>query len=102
MKQRIALLGSTGSIGEQTLDVVRARSDRFEIAVLTACSNWQKLARQAEEFAPDAVVIADERWYGDLREALALSTNRKIFMIKLRRKSTAFLSQGADAFPYSA
>ena len=71
MKQRIALLGSTGSIGEQTLDVVRARSDRFEIAVLTACSNWQKLARQAEEFAPDAVVIADERWYGDLREALA-------------------------------
>ena len=65
------MLGSTGSIGEQTLDVVRARSDRFEIAVLTACSNWQKLARQAEEFAPDAVVIADERWYGDLREALA-------------------------------
>ena len=65
------MLGSTGSIGEQTLDVVRARSDRFEIAVLTACSNWQKLAQQAEEFAPDAVVIADERWYGDLREALA-------------------------------
>ena len=65
------MLGSTGSIGEQTLDVVRARSDRFEIAVLTACSNWQMLARQAEEFAPDAVVIADERWYGDLREALA-------------------------------
>ena len=65
------MLGSTGSIGEQTLDVVRARSDRFEIAVLTACSNWQNLARQAEEFAPDAVVIADERWYGDLREALA-------------------------------
>ena len=65
------MLGSTGSIGEQTLDVVRARSHRFEIAVLTACINWQKLARQAEEFAPDAVVIADERWYGDLREALA-------------------------------
>jgi 1-deoxy-D-xylulose-5-phosphate reductoisomerase len=71
MKQRIALLGSTGSIGLQTLDIARARSDRFEIAVLTAGTNWQRLAEQAAEFLPDAVVIADEQWYAPLREALA-------------------------------
>ena len=71
MKQRIALLGATGSIGRQTLDIVRARSDRFEVAVLTAGKNWRQLAEQAAEFAPDAVVIADERYYGDLRAALA-------------------------------
>lgn len=71
MKQRVALLGSTGSIGEQTLDVVRRRSDMFEVAVLTAGRNWRRLAEQAVEFLPDAVVIADESRYGELRDALA-------------------------------
>lgn len=42
----------------------------FEAAVLTACSNWEMLAAQAREFVPDSVVIADERWYGDLTAAL--------------------------------
>ena len=63
MKQRIALLGSTGSIGVQTLDIVRENSELFEITTLTAHRNWEALARQAEEFAPDSVVIADDaRW----------------------------------------
>ena len=53
MKQRIALLGSTGSIGVQTLDIVRENSELFEITTLTAHRNWEALARQAEEFAPD-------------------------------------------------
>lgn len=70
MKQRIALLGSTGSIGEQTLDVVRARGEEFEVVVLTAGSNWQRLTQQAIEFEPDAVVIADEKYYADLKAAL--------------------------------
>ena len=60
MKQRIALLGSTGSIGVQTLDIVRENSELFEITTLTAHRNWEALARQAEEFAPDSVVIADD------------------------------------------
>ena len=51
MKQRIALLGSTGSIGVQTLDIVRENSELFEITTLTAHRNWEALARQAEEFA---------------------------------------------------
>lgn len=70
MKQRIALLGSTGSIGEQTLDILRARAEQFEAAVLTAGSNWQRLAQQAIEFQPDAVVIADESRYTELKAAL--------------------------------
>ena len=62
MKENLVLLGSTGSIGEQTLDIVRENPDRFEITTLTARSNWQRLAEQAREFGADSVVIADERF----------------------------------------
>ena len=51
-KQRLAVLGSTGSIGTQTLDIVRNYPERFEITTLTAHSNWEALAAQAVEFAP--------------------------------------------------
>ena len=71
MKQRIALLGSTGSIGVQTLDIVRENPGQFEITTLTAHRNWEALARQAEEFALDSVVIADESKYEPLRRALS-------------------------------
>lgn len=71
MKQRLALLGSTGSIGEQTLDIVRRRPDEFEITTLTAANRWEQLARQAIEFGPDSVVIANTDFYTPLREALA-------------------------------
>lgn len=70
-KQRIALLGSTGSIGVQTLDIVRENNNLFEITTLTAHRNWQTLAAQAVEFMPDSVVIADEQYYTVLSEALA-------------------------------
>ena len=68
---RIALLGSTGSIGEQTLAVVRAWPESFEVAVLTANGNWQRLAEQAREFVPDSVVIANREHYAPLCDALA-------------------------------
>lgn len=71
MKHRLVILGSTGSIGEQTLDIVRENPDRFEVRVLTAHRNWQRLAAQAREFDVDAAVIADEGCYASLREALA-------------------------------
>lgn len=70
MKQKIALLGSTGSIGLQTLDIVRENPDLFEITTLTAHRNWQVLARQAVEFDADSVVIADEQQYEALRRTL--------------------------------
>ena len=69
-KQRLAVLGSTGSIGTQTLDIVRQYPDLFEITTLTARRNWEMLARQAVEFQPDSVVIADKTYYPALAKAL--------------------------------
>ncbi len=68
--QKIALLGSTGSIGEQTLDVVRAYPDKFEITTLTAHNNWERLVKQALEFKPDSVVISNKSHYLAVKEAL--------------------------------
>ena len=70
-KQRVALLGSTGSIGTQTLDIVRRRPDEFEITTLTAGNRWEELVAQAIEFQPDSVVIANEQHYSAVKEALA-------------------------------
>ncbi len=71
MKQRLSILGSTGSIGVQTLDIVAENSELFEVRSLVAGRNWELLARQAIEFDVDSVVIADESKYELLREALA-------------------------------
>lgn len=78
MKQRIAILGATGSIGRQTLDIVRENPDRFEAVTLTARSNWQQLAQQAREFDAATAVIAEERHYPALCEALA-DTDTKVY-----------------------
>ncbi len=70
MREKIALLGSTGSIGEQTLDILRENPDRFELTTLTAHRQWQRLAEQALEFGVKRVVIADRSLYSPLKEAL--------------------------------
>ena len=70
-KKKIALLGSTGSIGTQALDVIRQHPDRFDAYVLTANNNVDLLAAQARQFRPDAVVIANEEKYDHLRDLLA-------------------------------
>jgi len=67
----IALLGATGSIGTQTLDVVRAHPGRFRVAVLTAQRQWELLVQQAREFRPAVVVIGDESLLASVRDALA-------------------------------
>lgn len=69
-KKKIALLGSTGSIGTQALDVIRQNPDKFEIEVLTAYSNDVLLLKQALEFKPNTVVIVDETKYESLSERL--------------------------------
>ena len=69
--KRIAILGSTGSIGTQTLDVVREHAGEYEAYALTAGHNAELLIAQAREFRPEAVVIADESRYETVREALA-------------------------------
>jgi 1-deoxy-D-xylulose-5-phosphate reductoisomerase len=69
-KKRISILGSTGSIGTQALEVIRLHPDLFEVEVLTANSNADLLVKQAIEFHPNAVVIADEGKYKEIAEAL--------------------------------
>jgi 1-deoxy-D-xylulose-5-phosphate reductoisomerase len=69
--KRIAILGSTGSIGTQTLQVIAEHPDLFEAEVLTANNQVEKLIEQARRFMPDAVVIANEEKYETLRDALA-------------------------------
>lgn len=70
MKRNIAILGSTGSIGTQALDVIRENPDQFEVYALTANENIDLLIKQAREFLPEAVVIANENKYSQLKEAL--------------------------------
>lgn len=70
MKRRIAIIGSTGSIGSQALDVVRQHRDLFEVELLVANSSWETLARQAVEFDVNSAVICDESKYSLLADAL--------------------------------
>ena len=73
-KKRIALFGSTGSIGTQALDVVREHPEMFEVTLLTAQTNDELLAAQALEFKPALVIIGDESRYEKLKEALSGSS----------------------------
>ena len=76
--RRIAILGSTGSIGTQALNVIRRHRDMFSVEVLCAGSNDKLLIEQAREFVPNAVVIADESKYHKVQEAL-IDIDVKVF-----------------------
>lgn len=76
--KNIAILGSTGSIGRQALDVIRANKNLFQVEVLTAFSNAGLLISQAKEFQPNAVVIVEEEGYAIVKEAL-LEEDIKVF-----------------------
>ena len=79
MKQQICILGSTGSIGTQALDVIRQHADRYEVYCLTANNSVEKLAEQAREFHPAAVVIANEAHYDKLKDLLADLPDIKVY-----------------------
>jgi len=70
-RKRIAILGSTGSIGTQALNIIRDYPDFFEAQVLVANNNFELLINQAREFEPDAVVIADKSKYQRLKDSLS-------------------------------
>ncbi|MEL6698098.1 MAG: 1-deoxy-D-xylulose-5-phosphate reductoisomerase [Bacteroidota bacterium] len=74
MAKRMAILGSTGSIGTQALEVIEAHPQQFEATVLTAGNNWQLLVEQARKFQPAVVVIANEVHYPSVKSALASHT----------------------------
>ncbi|CAD5273150.1 MULTISPECIES: 1-deoxy-D-xylulose-5-phosphate reductoisomerase [unclassified Imperialibacter] len=77
-KKRVAILGSTGSIGVQSLDVIKRHPEAFEVEVLTAQNNADLLIRQALEFIPNAVVIGNESLYQQVADAL-LPKDIKVF-----------------------
>lgn len=79
MKQQICILGSTGSIGTQALDVISQHPDLYETYALTANRRWKELAVQARRFHPAAVVIADETFYGPLVKELADMPDVKVY-----------------------
>jgi len=70
MKKKIAILGSTGSIGTQALEVIEEHADKFQVEVLTANGNADLLIEQAIKFKPNVVVVADEAKYKKVEEAL--------------------------------
>jgi 1-deoxy-D-xylulose-5-phosphate reductoisomerase len=77
-KKKVAIFGSTGSIGTQALEVIKSNQDIFEVEILTAHNNEELLIKQALEFKPNAVVIVDEKKYDTLKSALS-STDIKVF-----------------------
>lgn len=92
-KKRIALFGSTGSIGTQALQVIEANSELFEVEILTAQNNDALLIEQALKFRPNAVVIGDEKKYQAVKDALG-STDIKVFA------GEAALEEAADFDTY--
>ena len=89
--ERVSILGSTGSIGVQTLDIIRRHPERFSVTSLVAHSRWQELASQAREFGVERVVIGDVRYYEALKESLA-DTN-----IEVMAGSEAIIDVARDA-----
>ena len=77
-KKRIGLFGSTGSIGTQALDVIRANPDRFEASILTAQSNEELLIQQALEFLPHTVVIGKDGKIAWVHSGHAPDLNKKL------------------------
>ncbi len=76
--KRIAIFGSTGSIGTQALEVIEANTDKFSVEVLTAHNNDELLITQAKKFNPNIVVIGDDKKYNSVKEALS-DTDVKVF-----------------------
>ena len=76
MKKQIAILGSTGSIGTQALQVVEEHPDLYEAYALTANNRVELLIAQARKFMPEVVVIANETKYQQLKEALPTSRSK--------------------------
>lgn len=79
MKKQICILGSTGSIGTQALDVISQHPDRYEAYCLTANNRYEMLAEQARKYRPTAVVIANEQHYEALKELLSDMPDIKIY-----------------------
>ena len=70
MKKKIAILGSTGSIGKSTLEVIKKDKKNFEVLLLTANNNYKKLIQQAKEFKAKNVLIRNNKFYKKVKKSL--------------------------------
>ena len=78
-KKQIAILGSTGSIGTQALEVIEEHSDLYEVYCLTANNKVELLAEQAHKFKPAAIVIANEQRYDELKALMSDMPDVKVY-----------------------
>ena len=90
MKIKIAILGSTGSIGENTLDIVRKDKNSLEVVLLTANKNYRKLIKQAKEFKVKNILIYNDRNYKYLKEKFK---NKKINIFSRKNKLNEILKK---------
>ncbi|TAG28080.1 MAG: 1-deoxy-D-xylulose-5-phosphate reductoisomerase [Burkholderiales bacterium] len=97
MKQRVTILGSTGSIGKSTLDVIARHPDRFEVYALSASTNVAEMARQVEQFKPKRVVMADGASADQLAVILKQKGYRNQLIAGIESAPTAIESIASDA-----
>ena len=77
--QRIAILGSTGSIGTQVLEIVRQHPDLFDVIALTTNKNWKLLAQQIKEFKPRRAIVCDSEAYTNLKQVTGISDTELVY-----------------------
>ena len=90
MKKKIAILGSTGSIGENTLDIVRNDKKNFQIILLTSNKNYKKLIKQAKEFNVKNILIYNDKHYEFVKQKLK---NKKINIFSRKIKLSKILKK---------
>ena len=96
LRRRVAVLGSTGSIGVNTLDVIRAHPDRFQVVALTAGRQVERLAQQCLEFKPRIAVVADAADAAELRQLLAEKSSQLTILHSPEALLTAVLESDCD------
>ena len=79
MKKKIAILGSTGSIGKSTLEIIKKDKKNFDIVLLTANNNYKKLVKQAKQFKAKNVLIENESLYLKVKKALIKNKTNVFF-----------------------
>ena len=93
MKKRIAILGSTGSIGKYTLDIIRKDKKNFQIILLTANRNYKQLIKQANEFKVKNILIYDDKYYEYTKEKLKY---KKINIFSRKNKLSEIFNRKID------
>ena len=79
MKKKIAILGSTGSIGKATLEIIKKDKKNFDVILLTANNNYRKLIQQAKEFKAKNVIIKNNKFYPEVKNSLKKNKTKVYF-----------------------